>query len=101
MSSTPWSAATRWTRSSAAPIVSARPCVTTAARRTGSARGGVDPGVEVIGELRPFARDEVEEELAVALRAGQAGVYDGPRLRVPTRRGLGQLAEDAAVYLPV
>src|SRR3954451_159188 len=87
----------RWTRSSATPIVSARPCVTTATRRTGSARGGVDPGVEVIGKLRPVAVDEVEEELAVALRAGQAGVYDGSGLGVPAGRGFCEFAEDAAV----
>src|SRR6188768_2101054 len=91
----------RWTRSSAAPIVSRRPCVTTAARRRGSARGGVDPGVEVIGELRPVTVDEVEEELAVALRAGQAGVYDGSGLGVPRCRGFRELAQDAAVNLGV
>src|SRR4051794_18801888 len=91
----------RWTRSSAAPIVPRRPCVTTAARRRGSARGGVDPGVEVIGELRPVAVDEVEEELAVALRAGQAGVYDGFRLGVPGGGGFGELAQDAAVDFSV
>src|SRR5919108_390378 len=78
-------------RPSVGPIVSGRPCVITAARRTGSANCFVDPGVEVIGKLGIVSLAQVEEELAVALRARQARVYDAHRLSLPAQRGLGDV----------
>src|SRR5207253_10535491 len=93
-SSTPRSAASRCSRSSAAPIVSGLPCVTTAARLT-SADCVVDPALELIGVHRPFPVDEMEEELAVSLGAGQAGVYDAGHLCPPLRRSLGRFAQNA------
>src|ERR687885_344641 len=100
-SSTPCSAASSSSRPSAGPIVSGLPCVTTAARRTRLPDCAVDPGVELIWPLRPLAVHEGEEELAVPLRAGQAGVYDARDLRLPRERRLGDLAEDAPVHLGV
>src|ERR671939_1346367 len=100
-SSTPCSAASSSSRPSAGPIVSGLPCVTTAARRTRLPDCAVDPGVELIWPLRPLAVHEVEEELAVPLRAGQAGVYDARGLGLTGERGLGCLAEHAPVHLGV
>src|SRR5207248_9840660 len=100
-SSTPCSPASASSRPSAGPIVSGFPCVTTAARRTRLPDCVVDPGVELIWPLRPLAVHEVEEELAVPLRAGQPGVYDARGLGLPRERGLGDLAQHAAVHLRV
>src|SRR5580765_2308031 len=72
-------------RSSAPPIVSGRPCVTRAIRFTSGSRV-VDPVLELIRNLRPLVLHQVQEELAVPLRAGQAGVYDADGLRPPRRR---------------
>src|SRR6266480_6164551 len=86
------SAATARNRSSAEPIVSGLPWVITAARFT-SAGCVFDPALELIGKLRALAIDEVQEELAVPLRPGQAGVYDACHLRLPvecSRRRLPQ-----------
>src|SRR2546421_1537291 len=74
-SSTPCSPASASSRPSARPIVSRLPCVTTAARRTRLPDCAIDPVVELIRTLRPPAVHEVEEELAVPLRAGQARGY--------------------------
>src|ERR671936_1079308 len=100
-SSTPCPAASSSSRPSAGPIVSALPCVTTAARRTRLPECAIDPGIELIWPLRPLSVHEVEEELAVSLRAGQAGVYDACGLGLPGEGGLGHLAEDAPVHLGV
>src|SRR5439155_16181396 len=70
------------------------PCVTTATRLT-SAGCVFDPAFELIGILRPLAVDEVKEELAVPLRAGQAGVYDARDLGPPLRRRARDLREHA------
>src|SRR5262245_9975604 len=91
-SSTPRSCARARRRSSGWRTVSAWPCVITAARCT-SGRRVVDPVLEVIGKLRPLALHEVQEELAVPLRAGQAGVYDAAYLRSPPRYFLHHLAQ--------
>ena len=85
---TPVSRATFSSRASASPITSGLPCVTTAAFRTGSADGIFDPVIELIGQRRIFAVDEVEEELSVPLRAGQPRVYDADRLGRPRESGL-------------
>ena len=77
------------------------PRVTTAAVRTGSADGVFDPVIELIGERRILAVDEVQEELPVSLRAGQPRVYDADRLGRPGESGLGDLAQDPAVNLRV
>src|SRR5919202_6055313 len=100
-SSTPCSAASASSRPSAGPIVSALPCVTTAARRTRLPDCTIDPGVELIWPPRPPAVHEVEEELAVPLRAGQAGVYDAGDLRLPRERRLGHFPQHAPVHLRV
>src|SRR5918912_1966350 len=100
-SSTSCSAASASSRPSAGPIVSALPCVTTAARRTRLPDCAVDPVVELIWPLRPPAVHEVEEELAVPLRAGQAGVYDARDLCLPRERRLGHLPQHAPVHLRV
>src|SRR5439155_14672070 len=99
-SSTPRSAASPCSRSRAAPIVSGLPWVTTAARAT-SRDCFVDPALELIWKLRLVAMNEMQEELAVPLRAGQAGVYDAGDLRLPARRGLGRLPEHAPPDLRV
>src|SRR5436190_5442637 len=99
-SSTPTSAATACSRRSAAPIVSGLPCVMTAARLT-SADCVVDPALELIGKLRPLAVHEMQEELAVSLRAGQAGVYDPGDLRLPGERRFGGLPQDPTPHLGV
>ena len=70
-SSTPASRATVASRASAGPIVCGLPCVTTAARFTALADCVTDSLVDVIQEHGVVAVDQVDEELAVALRAGQ------------------------------
>ena len=70
-SSTPASRATVVSRASAGPIVCAWPCVTTAARVTALGDCVTDSLVDVIQEHGVVAVDQVDEELAVALRAGQ------------------------------
>src|SRR5919202_4566306 len=99
--STPCSAASASSRPSAGPIVSALPWVTTAARRTRLPDCAIDPGVELIWPLRPPAVHEVEEELAVPLRAGQPGVYDARGLRRPRERRLGHRPQHVPVHLGV
>src|SRR5262245_23049627 len=94
-SSTSRSRASARRRSSGSRTVSARPCVITAARRT-SGRCVVNPVLELIGNLRPLALHEVQEELAVPLRAGQAGVYDAAHLRFPRPRYVRHLAQHSA-----
>ena len=81
----------------ASPITSGLPCVTTAARRTGSADCSCDPGIELIGKAGLFVVDEVEEELSVSLRAGKARVYDAGHAGVPAERRLRDVAQDARV----
>ena len=76
--------ATSRTRPTAAST-STRPCVTTAAVLTGRDRC-VDPLVEVIGKRRVVGLREVEEELPVALRAGEPGVYDADDACPPAER---------------
>src|SRR5207237_7522173 len=84
-SSTPRAAASDWSWSNAAPIVSGLPCVTTAARVT-SPDCVVDPPLELIWKLPLAAMHELQAELAVPLRAGQAGGYDARHLRLPAPR---------------
>src|SRR6476659_682735 len=93
-SSSIWSSATARSCSSASPLVSGRPCVITATRLI-SGSGVGDPVFELIGILRPLALDEMQEELAVPLRAGQAGVYDADHLCPPLRRVASHLAQHA------
>src|SRR5262249_20352162 len=81
-------------RSTAASTRSGLPCVTTAARLTDCL---VDPSVEVIRESGVFVVEEVEEELTVALRAGQARDYDAGDPAIPAERGLRSLRKHAAV----
>src|SRR4051794_29687258 len=99
-SSIPRSSATARSRESEWLLVSAWPCVITAARFT-SGSGVVDPVFELIGILRPLALDEMQEELAVPLRAGQAGVYDARHLRPPPGRVRRHLAQHAPPHLAV
>src|SRR5436853_185764 len=99
-SSIPRSSATARSRESEWLLVSAWPCVITAARFT-SGSGVVDPVFELIGILRPLALDEMQEELAVPLRAGQAGVYDAGHLRPPAGRVRGDLAQHPPPHLVV
>ena len=86
-SSTPPSAATRPQPRERVADRPGLPCVTTAARRTGSADGISIQRVELIGQRRAARVDEVEEELSVSLRAGQARVYDAGDPGVPPERG--------------
>src|SRR5690242_102510 len=95
-SATPPEAATASTRSTAL-CTSFEPCVTTAAVLTGRDRC-VDPLVEVIGKRRVVGLREVEEELPVALRAGESGVYDVPHARPPTERCSGDLAQHTRTH---
>src|SRR5205814_6093092 len=94
-SSTPAPRATAPSRATAGPIASGRPCVTTAARRTALGDGVGNPAFELIGHPRRVGMDEVEKELPVPLRPGQAGVYDPADARTPGRGRGGDLAEDA------
>src|SRR4030095_4898186 len=88
-------------RASAGPMVWGLPCVTTAALFTALGDSVTDPVVDVIQEHGVVAVDQVEEELAVALRAGQSGVYDADRSRTPAHACLDHLAQDTAVDLGV
>src|SRR5687768_14807167 len=97
MISTPAPAANASSRATASPITSGLPCVTTAARRTGSADCSCDPGIELIGKAGLFVVDEVEEELSISLRAGKARVYDAGHAGVPAERRLRNVAQDARV----
>src|SRR5207302_3489408 len=97
-SSTRYSPASSSRRLSVGPIVSGLPCVTTATRRTRLPDCAIDPGLELIWPRRPPAVHEVEEELAVPLRAGQARVYDACGLGLPGERRLGDLADHAPVH---
>ena len=45
--------------------------------------------------------DEVQEELPVSLRAGQARVYDAEELGRPREGGFGDIAEHASVDLGI
>src|SRR5580765_4544756 len=73
----------------------------TAAVRTGSADGVFDPVVELMWQRGVVAMDEVQEELPVSLRAGQARVYDAQELSRPCEGGLGHVAENAPVHIRV
>src|SRR5579871_246557 len=79
---------------STAVVTSTRACATIATVSTGECC--VDSLVEVIGEGRLLGMDEMQEDLAVSLRAGQSRVYDSGDARLPAERGLGHLAHDAA-----
>src|SRR4051794_38241522 len=92
----PASARTRPTASS----TSRRPCATTAAELTRCERC-CDAFVEVIGKGGVVGLHEVEEELAVALRPRQPGVYDADGARSPAEGGSGDLAHDALADLRV
>src|SRR4051794_7749541 len=81
------------TRSSASRT-STRPCVTIAAALIRCDCCG-DPLVEVIRKGGVVGLHEVEEELPVALRPRQPGVYDADDARPPRDRGLGDLAKHA------
>ena len=100
-SSTPASRATVVSRASAGPIVWGLPCVTTAALLTALGDSVTDPVVDVIQEHGVVAVDQVEEELAVALRAGQSGVYDADCGRTPAQARLDHLAQNTTVDLRV
>src|SRR5579862_643058 len=54
-----------------------------------------DPLVEVGWELGVFCVDEVEDELTVAFRTGQARVYDAARLCPAREQRFRHLAHDA------
>src|SRR5436190_2853079 len=90
---TPAASATARTRSTASST-STRPCVTRAARLTGR-DCCVDPLVEVIGKRRVVGLHDVEEELPVALRPGETGVYDAGHACPPVEGRLGDLPHDA------
>src|SRR5581483_6177622 len=90
---TPASAAARSTRSTAA-LTSLLPCVRIAAVLTGRDRC-VDPLVEVIGKRRVVRLRHVEEELPVALRTREPGVYDAEDARPPLERACGDFVQDA------
>src|SRR6266508_547792 len=77
---------------------STRPCVKSDARSTG--RIG-DPVVEVGRELWRGVVDEVEDELTVALRAGETRVYEPEHTCLPGERRLGELAQHAPAHLGV
>src|SRR5215471_3321918 len=94
---TPAASAAAATRSSAGPIAAGRPCVSTAAQCTGLAGRGVDPVVELIGMGRIVCLLEMKKELAIALRAGQPGVYDPGDASSPAERRIRDLVQDAAV----
>src|SRR5215203_1125818 len=96
--STPKSAATARRRSIAWPTVSRRPWVITAARLTGSGTDGLrDPAVELGRKFWALTLDEMEEELAVSLRAGQPRVDHGAGFSAPTECGFRDLAQHAPV----
>ena len=89
------------------PIVSGLPCVTTPRRGRLNRRHRRSSRRAHRGALGLLALDEVEEELPVSLRAGQARVYDRRRSRPPsasaasatsrsTRRRDVRVADDAA-----
>src|SRR5262249_49801398 len=96
-SSTPAVAATAPRRARPGPMVDGLPWVITAARRTGSANCFVDPAIDVVRVASVIVLHEVEEELSVALRAGQPGVYDARDARAPR----GGLARALVQHAPV
>ena len=57
-------------------------------RRTGQTTAASIQLSSSSGRRAPGRCDEVEEELTVSLRAGQARVYDAHDLRIPAERGL-------------
>src|SRR3954452_857288 len=92
----PASARTRPTASS----TSRRPCATTAADLIRCERC-CDAFVEVIGKGGVVSLHEVEEELTVALRPRQPGVYDAHDARSPPECCVGDLAHDTLSHLRV
>src|SRR5215210_180784 len=88
----------RRTRSTASPSRSARPCGTIVARRTGSANCCGDPAVDVVGKARLLTLNQVKDELPVALRPGQARVYDPDELPSPGERSGDDLANDPPLH---
>ena len=88
------------TRSRASPIVAGLPCVTTAARRDRAQPTAAS--IRASSTLRGAGPvRQVEEELAVALRPGQARVGHAAHVRVPGGRRVHELAQHAAVHLRV
>src|SRR5947209_7968172 len=83
-------AATFRTRSTAV-ATSMRPCATTAT--VSGLDGCGDLLVEIIGKRRGVRLREMKEELPVALRAGEPGVYDRDRTRIPAERRFCDLAD--------
>src|SRR5205085_1513649 len=53
------------------------------------------------GQRGAFAIDEVQEELPVPLRAGQARVYDAHSRGRPPESGSGDLAQHAAMHVSI
>ena len=103
-SSTPDSRATLASRANAEPIACGLPWVTTAACLTalGCCDGTVDALVDVIEEHGVGTVDQMDEELAVALRPGQPGVYDADRgLLTPREGGVDDVSKHAPVELGV
>src|SRR5579862_181950 len=98
-SSTSDARATASRRAIAGATATALTCVTTAATLTD---GIVDPALELGGECGVtcslFDMDEVEDELLVAFRAGQARVYDAARLGSGSEQRLRHLAHHAALH---
>src|SRR6476660_9078485 len=70
-------------------------------RSIGLPDGCGDEAVDVVGKARLLSMHEVEDELPVPLRAGQARVYDPRRRTSPRERGLDDLAYDAPVHVRV
>src|SRR6185295_5392710 len=98
--STPAARATSCTRA----IGSSKPLrlrTKTFARLTGSPNGCGDPAVDVVGKSRLLSLDEMEDELPVSLRAGQARVYDPDRLASPAQGRVDDLAHDPSLHLRV
>src|SRR5262245_49865900 len=82
--SAPDAAAIAATRARASAITFGSPWAQIAIRRAGSDDGAIDPVVELAVEAcSSGAVDEVEEELTVSFRAGQARVYGSNDLRIP------------------
>ena len=88
------------TRLGAEPVRSSAPCVTTAARANRLATAASIRSSRSSGSVGSSACDEVEEELPVALRAGEPGVYDADDARPPAERRLGDLAQRRARATP-
>jgi len=82
-------------------MVGGLPCVITAARWTALEDRRGNLLVDVVGELRVFTVDEMEEHFPVALWPRQSGVYGSHRLPSPPERRFRDLAHDAPSHLRV